>query len=232
MGSDQYSGRHRRTVQKNRRGRGVAAAVALAGATGTAALLGTASQAQAASSVNWDAVAQCESTGNWHINTGNGFYGGLQFQQSTWAAYGGTAYASRADLASRTQQIAIAEKVLVGQGIGAWPVCGKRAGSTTSYSPSTSAEKSKSSGTSASRSSARKSTKSSTTKSSTTRSSTTKSSTTQSTGGNYTVKSGDTLIKVAKAHGVAGGWHTLYQKNRQVVGGNPNLIFPGQRLSF
>ena len=80
----------------------------------------------------WDAVAQCESTGNWTINTGNGFYGGLQFTQSTWAAYGGTSYASRADLASREQQIAVAQRVLAGQGPGAWPVCSVKAGLTSS----------------------------------------------------------------------------------------------------
>ena len=76
---------------------------------------------------NWDAIAQCESGGNWSINTGNGFYGGLQFQQSTWQEFGGLAYAARADLATREQQIAIAENVLAVQGIGAWPVCGAHA---------------------------------------------------------------------------------------------------------
>ncbi|WP_106849796.1 resuscitation-promoting factor [Blastococcus sp. Marseille-P5729] len=74
---------------------------------------------------NWDAVAQCESTGNWSINTGNGYYGGLQFSASTWKAYGGHAYAPNAHLATKAQQIAIAEKVLAGQGRGAWPHCGK-----------------------------------------------------------------------------------------------------------
>lgn len=74
-------------------------------------------------SINWDRLAQCESSGNWATNTGNGFYGGLQFTYGTWLAYGGGAYAPRADLASREQQIAIAEKVLAGQGLGAWPAC-------------------------------------------------------------------------------------------------------------
>jgi hypothetical protein len=78
-----------------------------------------------APSHDWDAVAQCESGGNWSINTGNGYYGGLQFSSSTWLAYGGGAYAPRADLATRGQQIAIAEKVLAVQGAGAWPVCGR-----------------------------------------------------------------------------------------------------------
>jgi uncharacterized protein YabE (DUF348 family) len=71
----------------------------------------------------WDTIAQCESGGNWAINTGNGYYGGLQFSASTWTAYGGGAYASTANLASREEQIAIAEKVQAAQGWGAWPVC-------------------------------------------------------------------------------------------------------------
>ena len=74
---------------------------------------------------DWDAVAACESGGNWSINTGNGYYGGLQFSSSTWLAFGGGAYAPRADLAAQGQQIAIAEKVLAAQGPGAWPTCGR-----------------------------------------------------------------------------------------------------------
>ena len=74
---------------------------------------------------DWDAVALCESGGDWSINTGNGYYGGLQFSPSTWEAYGGLAYAPRADLATRAEQIAVAEKVLAGQGPGAWPTCGR-----------------------------------------------------------------------------------------------------------
>ena len=74
---------------------------------------------------DWDAVARCESGGNWSINTGNGYYGGLQFSSSTWLGYGGGAYAPRADLASKSQQIAVAEKVLAAQGKGAWPTCGR-----------------------------------------------------------------------------------------------------------
>ena len=98
----------------------VAAALTVAG-TGTA---------DAASVSTWDRVAECESSGNWHINTGNGYYGGLQFTPSTWAAYGGTRYAARADLATKAQQITVAERVLAGQGPGAWPVCSVRAGLT------------------------------------------------------------------------------------------------------
>ncbi len=76
----------------------------------------------------WGCVAQCESGGNWHINTGNGHYGGLQFSQQTWEGFGGGRYAARADLASRQQQIAIARKVVAVQGWGAWPHCSSRYG--------------------------------------------------------------------------------------------------------
>jgi LysM repeat protein len=76
----------------------------------------------------WDQLAVCESGGNWAINTGNGYYGGLQFSYSTWLGYGGGAYAPTANLATREQQIAIAEKVLAGQGWGAWPACTTKLG--------------------------------------------------------------------------------------------------------
>lgn len=76
----------------------------------------------------WDRLAQCEATGDWSINTGNGFFGGLQFTQSTWAAFGGHKYAPRADLATREEQIEIAKNVQAGQGWGAWPSCTSRMG--------------------------------------------------------------------------------------------------------
>ena len=78
----------------------------------------------------WDRVAACESGGNWAINTGNGYYGGLQFSVPTWRAFGGTAYAPSANRASKAVQIAVARRVLRAQGPGAWPVCGRRAGLT------------------------------------------------------------------------------------------------------
>jgi uncharacterized protein YabE (DUF348 family) len=77
-----------------------------------------------ASGLNWDAVAACESGGNWHINTGNGFYGGLQFDYGTWLSNGGGSYAPRADLASREQQIAVASRLYAARGSSPWPVCG------------------------------------------------------------------------------------------------------------
>ncbi|WSQ08066.1 LysM peptidoglycan-binding domain-containing protein [Streptomyces sp. NBC_01231] len=76
----------------------------------------------------WGCVAKCESGGRWHVNTGNGFYGGLQFWQPTWKGYGGLKYAPRADLATRTEQIAVAREVLAVQGWKAWPVCSARYG--------------------------------------------------------------------------------------------------------
>ncbi|RSS48909.1 transglycosylase family protein, partial [Streptomyces sp. WAC06614] len=76
----------------------------------------------------WDCVADCESSGRWHINTGNGFYGGLQFWQPTWEDNGGLRFAARADLATREQQIEVGEEVVATQGWQAWPVCAKRYG--------------------------------------------------------------------------------------------------------
>lgn len=89
--------------------------------------------ASANSGVNWDAVAQCESGGNWAANTGNGFYGGLQFKQATWAANGGVGSPAHA---TREEQIRVAENVVAKQGIDAWPTCGAKAGAPVSANPS------------------------------------------------------------------------------------------------
>ena len=190
-----------------------------AGVAGTAALLGPASPAQA-SSVNWDAIAQCESGGNWSINTGNGFYGGLQFTRGTWKAYGGTKYAGTANKASKSEQIRIAEKVLRGQGIGAWPVCGKKSGSSKHYKGTNTGGGSKSPA------SARKAHKAHKASHKVTRSTTVK-----TTGKVYVVRSGDTLSAIATKNHVKGGWHTLYGLNSSIIS-NPNLIFPGQRIAL
>ena len=117
------SGRHRKQTTSTA-GKTIAK-VALTGAVlgGGAALLGTGS-AHAATDAEWDQVAQCESTGNWAIDTGNGYHGGLQFSPSTWSGYGGGEFAPQANMATREQQIVVAERVLAGQGRGAWPVCG------------------------------------------------------------------------------------------------------------
>ncbi|WP_285439586.1 resuscitation-promoting factor Rpf1 domain-containing protein [Corynebacterium tuberculostearicum] len=79
--------------------------------------------ASAAPDSDWDRLAQCEAGGNWHINTGNGYQGGLQFNPQTWQANGGGEFAATADQATREQQIVVAERVLASQGWGAWPAC-------------------------------------------------------------------------------------------------------------
>lgn len=115
------SGRHRKPTTSSVS----VAKIAVTGAVLGGTSLGLAASAQAASDSEWDTVAACESSGNWAINTGNGYHGGLQFSPSTWLGYGGGQFASAAHYASRDEQIAIAEKVLAGQGKGAWPVCGR-----------------------------------------------------------------------------------------------------------
>lgn len=102
----------------------ITAGTLFAGAVATGGALMASPAANAASPAAWDQVAACESGGNWQINTGNGYYGGLQFSQQTWAGFGGTQFAPTADQASKAQQIQIAEKVLAQQGAGAWPNCG------------------------------------------------------------------------------------------------------------
>jgi LysM repeat protein len=164
--------------------------------------------AQAATTHDWTGVAQCESGGDWDINTGNGYYGGLQFSQSTWAGYGGTSLAARADLATPAQQVQIAEKVLTGQGIGAWPTCGKRltdgttAAAVAAPAPApvqaATPEQVSADGDAA-------------------------------VAGSYTVVRGDTLAKIAAAHGES--WRELYKLNVGVIGGDPNVLVPGQVLA-
>jgi hypothetical protein len=114
------SGRHRKPTTSSVS----VAKIAFTGAVLGGGSLAMAGQAAAASDTEWDQVARCESGGNWGINTGNGFYGGVQFAAGTWASHGGSQYAPSAQLATKDQQIAIAERVLASQGRGAWPVCG------------------------------------------------------------------------------------------------------------
>ncbi|MDQ0961324.1 nucleoid-associated protein YgaU [Streptomyces sp. B4I13] len=223
-------GKHRRPSKATR-------AAALAGVTGVAiaAPLMAAGNASAATASEWDAVAQCESGGNWSINTGNGYYGGLQFSSSTWAAYGGTQYASQANQASKAQQIAIGEKVLAGQGKGAWPVCGKGL-SGASYDGA-GASNNSSSGSSDSGSSSRSTEQKSSSRSTDRPAAAKKSKTvTTPTGkkvkkgdGEYKVVKGDTLSSIAEKHKVEGGWQKLFQLNKDIVQ-DADLIYPGQQL--
>jgi resuscitation-promoting factor RpfA len=114
------SGRHRKPSASSVS----VAKIALTGAVLGGGALAMAGQAAAATDGEWDQVARCESGGNWGINTGNGYFGGVQFSAGTWASHGGSEFAPSAAAATREQQIAVAERVLATQGRGAWPVCG------------------------------------------------------------------------------------------------------------
>ena len=114
------SGRHRKPTTSSIS----VAKIAFTGAVLGGGSIAMAGQAAAATDGEWDQVARCESGGNWGINTGNGYFGGVQFTAATWASHGGGQYAPSAQLATRDQQIAVAERVLATQGRGAWPVCG------------------------------------------------------------------------------------------------------------
>ncbi|AUH42647.1 LysM peptidoglycan-binding domain-containing protein [Streptomyces sp. CMB-StM0423] len=217
----------------------------LVGATGTAIglpVLG-AQHAFAAPIDTWERVAACESGGNWATNTGNGYFGGVQFSQSSWEAAGGRSFASRADLASKQQQIAVAERLLSMQGPGAWPNCGPRAGLAAGSpaagqivppapqeapqqqqqqpetlpqpAPQTQeqAPQEAPQGTEA-RGAAEQ---------------TQPESRTVFRGFYYEVREGDTLDDIARRHG-AESWQQLYEDNKPVVGANPDLIRPGQKL--
>ncbi|MFE3472923.1 transglycosylase family protein [Streptomyces bacillaris] len=218
------NGRHRR-YQPSRINR--ASLTVTAGGAGIALPLITAASAGAASGEVWEKVAACESSGNWAVNTGNGHYGGLQFSGSTWAAFGGTEYAPRADLATREQQIAVAERVLEGQGPGAWPTCSVKAGLTQGGdAPDTTPQSAGSRPVQAAAPQSAPPRKP--------RALPAAATPTHVPGkrDSYTVAGGDSLSGIADAQRVRGGWQKLYAANRAVVGDNPDLIFPGQRLSL
>ena len=180
---------------------GAAVAVPLMGAT----------SASAASVSTWEKVAECESSGNWSINTGNGYYGGLQFSQSSWSAAGGTQYAARADLATKSEQIATAEKLLDMQGPGAWS-CAGQAG-LTAGGPAAGVDTERASESHADRSDRPAAEPAEVKKGD----------------GDYKVKSGDTLGGIAKAEDVDGGWKKLFELNKDIIE-EADMIFPGQRL--
>ncbi|MFC9295650.1 transglycosylase family protein [Streptomyces sp. NPDC057011] len=219
-------GRHRR-YQPSSINR--ASLAVTAGGAGIALPLMGAGTAHAASVDTWNKVAACESTNNWHINTGNGYYGGLQFSQGTWRAFGGTAYAARADLATKDQQIAVAEKVLKGQGPQAWPNCGKQAGLSRSAAapagtPNTQAH--------AAKPPAQQAKPAATAAATGQQGSTPRPTGTSVLPNPYVVAPGDSLSAIATDQHVEGGWQALYETNRATVGADPNLIFPGQRLTL
>lgn len=201
-----YRGRRRRTSRQQKM-----FAVGMTGAAMTAGLVGAAAPANAASTDTWEQLAQCEASGDWSANTGNGFYGGLQFTKSTWEAYGGAEYAPRADLASKSEQIAVAERTLAGQGWGAWPACSSELG--LSGSGDADAEAASSSSSSSSSASA----------------SSSSSSSSSSGSGEYTVESGDTLAKIGSEQGVS--WRAIYEANQGSID-DPSVIYPGQELDI
>ena len=192
------------------------------------ALSATAANATTSAST-WDALAQCESGGNWAINTGNGFSGGLQFTPSTWAAYGGTGSASDA---SREQQIAVAEQVQAAQGWGAWPSCAAQlglSGGATGAAP-----------------------QSVPVQSAPVQAAPVQAAPAQSvpveavpaaapaarhvtavalSGDTYTLQAGDTLSIVAEKLGIDGGWQHLADANLDTIS-DPNLVFEGQVIQL
>ncbi len=150
--------------------------LAVVGAVATGVPLALAGTASAAPESAWDRLAQCESGGNWSINSGNGYYGGIQFNASTWHAFGGDGLPHQA---SRSEQIAVAERTLAAQGWNAWPACSRKMGlrGNAATPDETAPPKAKKASAPA--------------------------KATKSTGGNYVVKRGDTLSKIAKARGTS-----------------------------
>ncbi|MFJ5232485.1 transglycosylase family protein [Kitasatospora sp. NPDC088391] len=226
------NGRHRRSTKAEK-------FVAAAGVAsiGLALPLLAATQAAAAPSDVWDRVAQCESGGDWNINTGNGFYGGLQFTSSTWRSFGGAQYAPRADQAGRAQQIAVAERVLAAQGPGAWPVCSKRAGLVRGGAPADAASRAQerpaaprpAKPAAPARPAAAEPAAPAPAQTPAPQAAAPQAA---PAGGGYTVQDGDTLSGIATARNLAGGWEWLYAANRAVIGADPDLIEPGQLLAL
>ncbi|MGH3684371.1 MAG: transglycosylase family protein [Pseudonocardiaceae bacterium] len=199
------SGKHRRIIPRRRRRSAVTATVTGATLAAGGLLAGT---AFAAPTVNWDAVAACESGGNWAANTGNGFYGGLQYTLSTWHANGGVGNPANA---TREQQITVAQRVLSTQGIGAWPVCGRHASDNAPTAPAKHAAPSAPQHAAPATPAAPPAAAGPTS--------------------DYVVASGDTLAQIAAAHAVPGGWQQIYDINRGAIA-NPDVIMIGQHLKL
>ncbi|HET7783423.1 transglycosylase family protein [Pseudarthrobacter oxydans] len=196
------------------------ATVAAISAAGLA-LSATAASATTSTST-WDALAQCESGGNWATNTGNGYSGGLQFSPTTWAAYGGTG--SAAD-ASREQQIAVAEQVQASQGWGAWPSCAAQLGLSGGATGAVQATPVQSAPVQAAQTAPVQSAP-------VAQAPVAKHATTVALSGEtYTLQAGDTLSIVAQKLGVEGGWQHLADANTDTIS-DPNLVFEGQVLQL
>ncbi|MGH3762769.1 transglycosylase family protein [Actinophytocola sp.] len=209
-----YEGKHRKPSVALRS----IARVVVAGAVIGVPLAVATTPAQA-DPVNWDAIAACESGGNWSINTGNGYYGGLQFSQGTWEANGGSGNPANA---SKAEQIRVAENTLQSQGIGAWPVCGARGGSSGGGGGGYSAPQPQQQEQTSNESSSYEAPQQAAPVRPVLAKSNPK--------GDYTVKAGDSLSKIAREHKVKGGWQALHAKNKQFIG-DPNLILVGQKIA-
>ena len=210
-----YRGRHRAPARFELRVTGQALArTAVAGAVlGTPLVVAPA--AHAADST-WDRLAHCESSGNWSINTGNGYSGGLQFSPRTWKAFGGIGLAHHA---SREQQIAVAERVLAKQGWGAWPACSRKLGLRGKPAPSSvkAAPQATPSGGAKAAPQA-------------TPSGGAKAAKAAKGGRTVVVEPGDTLARIATENGVTGGWQAVRAANPDVR--NPHKISVGERIDL
>lgn len=218
------------------------AVVALSGLT--VGFAGTAANAAPAPATGtWDALAQCESGGNWGINTGNGYQGGLQFSPSTWAAFGGQGSAANA---SKSEQIAVAERVLAGQGWGAWPACSAKLG--LSGAPTGTPAPAPAPAPAAAPVQAPVQVQAAPVAQAPAApvaqapvapvaqvpaapAAPVAQTAVQVSGETYTVKAGDTLSKIATALGITGGWEQLAAANTATVA-DPDLIFVGQVLQL
>jgi nucleoid-associated protein YgaU len=231
-------------MKKLSRTRTIVGGLAFAGIAATGVGL-AAAPANAASGSTWDQLAQCESGGNWAINTGNGYYGGLQFNLGTWQANGG---AGNPASASREAQIAVAERVLASQGWGAWPACSAQLGlSGTSGAapaaaapapapapaPAQQAAPQPAAPAPAAEQAAPQPAAPSTTESTPAPAATTpsKPAPVKTSGKTYTIASGDTLDTIATKLGIDGGWKQLWAANTSTID-DANLIYAGQELQL
>ena len=247
-------------MTKSKISRNVRRGLAVAAISGAGLAL-TAVPSQAADASTWDALAQCESGGNWNINTGNGFSGGLQFLPSTWAAYGGTGDPSSA---SREEQIAVAERVLAGQGWGAWPACSAKLGLSGGATGSVSTQSQTVTPQATQEYVAPETTQQYVAEAPVQETVPVETYTAPQaqpapeavvpqtqvlpeaqvaapapvqtpapalSGETYTVQSGDTLSTIAEKLGIEGGWEALYNANADTII-HPDLIFTGQLLQL
>ncbi|BCW65992.1 transglycosylase [Arthrobacter sp. NicSoilB4] len=208
------------------------AAASIAGVALSASAANAAVPATAPASA-WDSLAQCESGGNWGINTGNGYAGGLQFSPGTWAAYGGSGSAASA---SREQQIAVAEKVQASQGWGAWPACAAKLGLSGGAIAPQSTPKSLAPAAvpAPAKAPAKAPVRTAAPKAAAPKVAATAPrhvAAVALSGQTYTIQSGDTLSKVAEQLNIAGGWQLLADANANTIS-DPDLVFPGQVLQL